>query len=158
MRQFADNWGMLLYLILLLTVVPILELVILLQVHHALAAWLNGGLALLVTIGGILATGIAGATLARFQGLSVLRELQERLGQGKLPGQTLLDGVLILIGAALLLTPGFLTDLLGLSLLVPVTRAGFRVWLQRWAQRKLQRGDAPVVIVTTATPRDHQPD
>ena len=142
---------MLLYLILILTVVPVLELVIILQVHHAIASSWGSGMALLLTIGTIAVTGIAGATLARHQGMSVLRELQERMGQGELPGQALMDGVLILIGAALLLTPGFLTDVLGFSLLVPVTRSAYRKLLLRWVRRKMQRGDVFVTVATSGS-------
>ena len=142
---------MVLYLILLLTVVPFLELVIILQVHHAIASSWGSGMALLLTIGTISVTGIAGATLARHQGMSVLRELQERMGQGELPGQALMDGVLILIGAALLLTPGFLTDVLGFSLLVPVTRSAYRKLLLRWVRRKMQRGDVFVTVATSGS-------
>jgi len=146
---------MLLYLILLLTIVPVLELVIILQVHHACASAWGGGAALLVTIGSIAATGVGGAALARHQGMSVLRDLQKQMGQGALPGQPLMDGVLILIGAALLLTPGFLTDLLGFSLLIPLTRAAHRKWLGRWLKRKMQRGD---IIMTVATPGSPEND
>ena len=145
---------MLLYLILLLTAVPVLELVIILQVHHAIASSWGAGMALLVTIGTIAATGIAGATLARHQGMSVLRELQERMGQGELPGQALMDGVLILIGAALLLTPGFLTDVFGFSLLLPVTRSVHRKLLGRWVRRKMQRGDVQVIFAESGTSRN----
>ena len=141
---------MLYYLILLLTVVPIVELVILLQVHHAIASQWGGGIGLLVTLGTIAVTGIAGAILARHQGMGVLRELRQRMRQGELPGQALVDGVLILIGASLLLTPGFLTDLVGFSLLVPVIRARYRRMLLRWLRRKIQRGDVPATIVTSA--------
>lgn len=137
---------MLLYLILLLTIVPVLELVVILQVHHAIASSWGSGRALLVTIGTIVATGIAGAALARHQGMNVLRRLQAQMSQGQLPGQPLLDGVLILVGAALLLTPGFLTDILGFSLLIPVSRMLYRKLLLRWVQRKMQRGDVQVVI------------
>jgi UPF0716 protein FxsA len=142
---------MLLYLILILTVVPVLELVIILQVHHAIASSWGSGMALLVTIGTIAVTGIAGATLARHQGMSVLRELQKQMGQGEMPGQALMDGVLILIGAALLLTPGFLTDVLGFSLLVPVTRSAYRKLLRRWVRGKMQRGDVHVTVATSGS-------
>ena len=142
---------MLLYLILLLTVVPVLELVIILQVHHAIASSWGSGMALLVTIGTIAVTGIAGATLARHQGMSVLRELQKQMGRGELPGQALMDGVLILIGAALLLTPGFLTDVFGFSLLLPVTRSAYRKLLRRWVRRKMQRRDVFVTVATSGS-------
>jgi UPF0716 protein FxsA len=149
---------MLLYLILILTVVPVLELVIILQVHHAIASSWGSGMGLLVTIGTIAVTGIAGATLARHQGMSVLRELQERMGQGELPGQALMDGVLILIGAALLLTPGFLTDVLGFSLLVPVTRSAYRKLLHRWIRRKMQRGDVFVTVAASVSRKNDTSD
>ena len=136
----------LLHLVLLLTVIPALELVILLQVHHVIASAWGSGTALLVTIGSIVATGIAGAALARHQGLRVLRELQRRMVQRELPGEALLDGVLILIGAALLLTPGFLTDMAGFSLLLPPTRRGWRSLLVRWLRRKFQRGSVEVMV------------
>lgn len=150
------------YLILLLTVVPALELVILLQVHHAIASVWGSGTALLVTIGSIAVTGVVGAALARHQGIRVLSDLQQRMVQGELPGQALMDGVLILIGAALLLTPGFLTDLFGFSLLIPVTRSWYRNLLSRWIRRKIQRGDVQVMFAgratsvfdTTSQPRD----
>lgn len=150
----VDNAQMLFYLILILTVVPLLELVILLQVHHAVASAWGAGTGLLVTLGTIVATGVAGAALARHQGTGVLRQLQERLRQGELPGQPLVDGVLILIGAALLVTPGFLTDLAGFSLLLPVTRSLYRRFLRRWFHRKMQRGDVQVTIVTSGSRKD----
>ena len=141
---------MLYYLIILLTVVPIVELVILLQVHHAIASQWGGWIGLLVTLGTIAVTGIAGAILARHQGMGVLRELRQRMRQGELPGQALVDGVLILIGASLLLTPGFLTDLVGFSLLVPFIRTRYRRMLLLRLRRKIQRGDVLGTIVTSA--------
>ena len=158
LSSIADNGCMLLYLILILTVVPALELVIILQVHHAIASSWGSGMGLLVTIGTIAVTGIAGATLARQQGMSVLRELQKQMGQGQLPGQALMDGVLILIGAALLLTPGFLTDVLGFSLLIPLTRSAYRKLLRRWIRGKMQRGDVFVTVATSGSRKNDVSD
>lgn len=132
---------MLLYLILLLTIVPFVELVILLQVHHAVSTAFGPGAGLLATLGTVIVTGIIGASLARQQGLSVLKKLQLSMNQGDLPGTAMADGVLILIGAALLLTPGFLTDLFGFSLLIPVTRIAYRKVLIKWAKGKMSRGE-----------------
>jgi len=142
---------MLLYLILLLTAVPVLELVILLQFHPPIPSSWGSGMGWLLTLGTIAVTGIAGATLARHQGMRVLREMRERMGQGELPGQALMDGVLILIGAALLLTPGFLTDVLGFSLLIPATRSAYRKLLLRWVRRKMQRGEVHVTVATSGS-------
>lgn len=138
---------MLFKLILMLTLVPMLELVILLQVHHAVASAWGTGVGLAVTIGTIGVTGILGATLARQQGVQIIRELKTQIGGGHPPARAVVDGVMVLVGAALLLTPGFLTDLLGFSLLVPMTRAVYRKAFREWIRNKLQRGDVNVFFV-----------
>lgn len=114
-------------LILLFVTVPLVELAILLQV----AQWIG----LLPTVALVVTTGIAGAALARHQGLRAFLAVQEELGAGRLPGRSLLDGLSILVGGAFLLTPGILTDIAGFSLLVPPSRR----WLQRAVQRRLER-------------------
>lgn len=144
---------MFLRLILLLTTVPILELILLLQVHHAVAARWGFGVGLLVTIGSIAFTGILGAALARYQGLGVLREIRQSVARGEIPGRALADGVLVLVGAALLLTPGFITDALGLSLLAPPTRALYRRGLLHWLRRKIERGEIKVSTSVFVRPR-----
>lgn len=149
---------MLLRLILLLTLVPILELIVLLQVHHAISAAWGPGIGLLVTIGTIALTGIAGAALARRQGLGTLLRLQQSLARGEFPAAPIVDGVLILVGAALLLTPGFLTDILGFILLIPATRTVLRARFRDWIERKIRRGEMQVVVIdakqTVVTPGD----
>jgi len=145
---------MLLYLILLLILVPVAELAIILQVHFMIASAWGTGIGLLVTIGTIVLTGVAGASLARHQGLDVFRKMQEGMRQGELPGVAILDGVLILVGAAFLFTPGFLTDLFGFSLLLPTTRNGYRKLLIRWFRRKMERGEANFNVVHGDTSHD----
>jgi UPF0716 protein FxsA len=78
---------------------------------------------------------VLGAALVKREGLAVLRRAQERIQYGEVPGEQLLDGVLILFAGALLLTPGFLTDAMGVLLLLPPVRFGLR----RAARRRLQR-------------------
>ena len=129
------------FLLLLFILLPITELVILLQVHQLMAAHWGHGISLLITVSTIIVTGILGAALARQQGMSVIRNLRQHVGEGRMPGQPLMDGALVLIGAALLLTPGYLSDLIGLSLLIPFSRAGYRSLLNRWFQHKLRVGD-----------------
>ncbi len=102
-------------LLLLFTIVPVIELIVLLKIGAII------GVASTVIL--ILLTGIAGAYLARTQGLDLLRRIQSELNQGRVPAGELLDGALVLVGGVLLLTPGFCTDLLGFSFLVPTTRA-----------------------------------
>ncbi len=114
-------------LLLLFIVVPAVELILLIK--------LGGLIGVLTTIAIIVLTGAAGATLARWQGLGVLRDVQNELARGGLPVGALVDGVLILVAAALLMTPGFLTDLVGFSCLVP----GFRAALKRVAWKRLEK-------------------
>lgn len=101
-------------LLLLFTSVPLVEL--------ALLLWIGGRIGVLPTVALILATGVAGASLARLQGLATWRRFQRALAEGRLPGAELLEGLLILVAGALLLTPGVLTDAVGFLLLVPPAR------------------------------------
>ncbi len=133
---------MFLRLLLLLTVVPIAELVILLEVHRWIAEWTDPGTALVLTVGTILLTGLVGAKLAQSQGLGVFREIERATGRGEFPGRPLIDGALILFGGALLLTPGILTDVFGLSMLFPPSRALYRRALAHWLQKKVEQGEA----------------
>lgn len=110
-------------LVLLFVTVPLLELALLLQVGQ----WIGLG----ATITLVVATGLAGAALARQQGLRAFLAVQNELATGRLPGRSLLDGLSVLVGGALLLTPGILTDLLGFSLILPFSR--------RWLQRRLRQ-------------------
>ena len=133
---------MFLRLILLLTTVPIVELYLILKVHHAIATGWGAEQAFLVTIGTIVATGVIGAKLASYQGLSVLRSIRDSVQRGELPTDSLANGAMILFGAALLLTPGFVTDAIGLSLLIPVTRKLYVRAARSWLRRKIERGQA----------------
>jgi len=132
-------------LLLLFTLVPAIELALLIEVGRRIGT--------LPTLGLILLTGFVGATLARYQGIAVLRRMQLELAEGRLPAASLLDGVIILIAAALLVTPGILTDAAGFALLVPLTRAGIRRLMRRWLERALREGRANVVI-SFGPPRD----
>lgn len=106
------------WLFILFVLVPALELYLLIQVGTVIGAWNTFLL--------ILATGLLGSWLAKSQGLATWRAMNQRFGQGQIPGKELMDGAIILVCAALLLTPGILTDAIGLAGLIPVTRALFR--------------------------------
>ena len=84
-------------------------------------------------------TGAAGAALARSQGLLVFQRLRSSIGQGQSPGDALIDGVLILAGGLLLLTPGILTDGLGFSALLPPSRQLIRSALKVAISRRINR-------------------
>ena len=86
-------------------------------------------------------TAMLGAWLARRQGLRTLRQIELSLSQGQIPAEELIDGVLILIGGILLVTPGVLTDLFALVLLFSTTRTYFKRWLRRRFDRMMASGN-----------------
>lgn len=110
-------------LFLLFALVPVIELYLLVQV--------GGEIGVLPTIALVLFTGVAGAWLARTQGLEVLARIQLDLSRGVMPTDSLLDGACILIAGVLLLTPGFITDIFGLLLLLPMSRVVLRRYFSR---------------------------
>jgi UPF0716 protein FxsA len=114
---------MLFRLFLLFSLVMLVELVLLVQIAQATSTT--------TTIVLVLATGVIGVWLARWQGWQTVRRIQRDLSEGKLPGDALLDGLMILIAGALLLTPGVLTDAVGFALLVPVIRRGIKRGMRR---------------------------
>ena len=123
-------------LLLLFIVVPIAELAVLIQVGQAIGVWW--------TIALLVADAILGSLLARSQGRAAWRRFNEALRGGHPPAREVLDGALVLFGGALLLTPGFLTDVLGVLLLLPPTRAVVRaVLVRRFAMRMVAGMTAP---------------
>ncbi len=120
-------------LLLVFTIVPIIELYVLIEAGHQIGIG--------ATIGMIILTGIAGAYLARTQGFNLINKIQTELNQGRIPAEELMDGAIILAGGLLLLTPGFCTDLFGFVLLTPMTRKIIKVWLKKWLDIKIQRGE-----------------
>jgi len=120
------------YIILIFIVIPAIEI--------GLFILSGKTIGVLPTVGVIIATGILGAYLAKKQGLEALRKVQNDLRSGIPPGIAMLDGVCILVGAILLITPGFLSDIMGLFLLLPVTRKIIRPFLlkmiKKWISRK----------------------
>jgi UPF0716 protein FxsA len=120
-------------LILLFTIVPLAELYILIKIGSHIGGF---NTILLVII-----TAVLGGFLARLQGLRTLQHIQSSLSQGQIPAEELIDGVLILAGGILLLTPGVLTDLFALGLMFPITRTPFKRWLRRRFDRMVSSGD-----------------
>jgi UPF0716 protein FxsA len=109
--------------------VPIAELYVLLQVGHAIGV--------LDTLALLIVVSMVGAWLAKREGISVLRRMQAALDAGRMPGAELIDGFLILMAAALMLTPGFLTDIVAIFLLLPPVRAVVRRALRRRFARRI---------------------
>ncbi|MDJ0850078.1 MAG: FxsA family protein [Myxococcota bacterium] len=114
-------------LLLLFVVLPAVELGLLIEV--------GGLIGTPATLGLIVVTGVVGASLARRQGLGVISQIQRETAEGRMPAGTVVDGVIILLAGALLVTPGILTDAFGFLCLVPA----FRRLLKREAIRRLER-------------------
>ncbi|MGI8631897.1 MAG: FxsA family protein [Solirubrobacterales bacterium] len=124
-------------LLLLFIVLPILELLLVVRVHD----WLGW----LPTLGLLLFNSLAGAYLLSREGVAAWQRFQTRVSSGKVPHREVGDGVMIIVGGALLLTPGFITDIVGFLLLLPPTRAVLRRFVAL-ALTKMVSGRAGVVI------------
>ena len=127
------------FLLLLFAVVPVVELIVLIRLGQAF------GLSVMTVI--VLGTGILGAALARAEGLRALRAVRREIAAGRVPGLQVLDGFSVLVGGALLLTPGLITDGIGLALLFPATRAALQAIAWRWFERQLRSGSLRVGVV-----------
>ena len=114
---------MLLKLFLAFTIIPVVEIYLLIQIGTIFGA--------LTSIAMVIVTGFLGAYLARIQGLQTLFRIQKSLREGQMPSGELLDALLIGIAGLVLLTPGFLTDAFGFLLLIPNTRTAIKQWLHR---------------------------
>lgn len=123
-------------LALLFLVVPIAELYVIVQVSQSIGV--------LNTIGVLILVSIVGAWLAKLAGIGVLRRLQSTVVQGRVPSAELVDGALVLFAGALMITPGFLSDLLAIALLLPPTRAAVRGVILR----KIRSGGGIVTVVS----------
>ena len=119
-------------LLLLFIVLPAVELALLIQLGKMIGT--------LPTFALIVFTGVVGASLARAQGVGVVRQLQRETAEGRMPADALLDGALILVAAALLVTPGVLTDAVGFACLVPAFRAIAKAAFLRRLERAVQQG------------------
>lgn len=120
-------------LALLFLVVPIAELIVIVQVGQAVGV--------LNTIGLLILMSLVGGWLMKREGIGVVRRIQLQVQRGEVPGRELVDAFLILFGGALMLTPGFLTDVLGMALLLPPVRAGVRrVLARRFRMEVASRG------------------
>jgi UPF0716 protein FxsA len=109
--------------------VPFAEIYVLLQVGQTIGPVNTIGLLILISV--------VGAWLAKREGLGVLRRMQRSIDSGRVPGAELVDGFLILLAGALMLTPGFLTDILAILLLLPPVRAVVRRELRRRVARRI---------------------
>ncbi|WP_210364945.1 FxsA family protein [Bacillus sp. REN3] len=125
------------YLFLLIIIVPAAEIGILLVSGQLIGVW--------PTILLIIFTGVLGAYLAKQQGLETIRRAQEQLRRGMMPGDAILDGISVLVGGTLLLTPGFVTDTTGFLLLAPPTRKFFKALMLKLFRNWINKGTIKVI-------------
>ena len=123
-------------LLLVFILVPIAEIAVIIQVGEAIGVWW--------TIALLIADSVLGSMLMRSQGRAAWRRFNAAVAEGRPPAREVLDGVLVIFGGALLLTPGFLTDVLGLLFLLPPTRAVVRgLLVRRFAVRMIASVTGP---------------
>jgi len=120
-------------LLLIFILVPLLELYVLIKIGGYLGAF--------QTVALVVLTALLGVALARFEGIRTLQQIRQSLSQGMVPAEEMIDGVLIFVGGVLLITPGVLTDLFALILLIPYTRTIFKRWLRRRFDRMIASGN-----------------
>ena len=129
---------MLLKLFLAFTLIPLVEIYLLIKLGQNFGA--------ITSILLVIFTGILGAYLAKMEGLRTLFRLQETLREGGMPGEELLDALLIALAGLVLITPGFITDAVGFLLLVPFTRILVKNWLKESLRAKSIRDEDDVII------------
>ena len=130
---------MLLKLFLAFTIIPIIEIYLLIEIGSIFGA--------LTAVTLVILTGFLGAFLARMQGLQTLYRIQESLREGRMPSGELLDALLIVIAGLVLLTPGFLTDSAGFLLLIPATRNAIKNWLRRQIELRYMSNRPEDIII-----------
>lgn len=117
-------------LLILFITIPVVELYLFMTIGSRIGIF--------HTFGIILITGVLGAGLTKLQGMRTLARYQQAMSEGRLPHEEVMDGLMILVAGAVLLTPGFLTDAVGFSLLIPAVRAVLKRWLGQYLKGKIQ--------------------
>ena len=134
-----------LFLVVIFILVPIAELYVIIKV--------GGAIGVVPTLALLLADALLGSILLRYQGRAAWIRFNRALAEGRVPHKEVFDGVLVIMGGALLLTPGFLTDILGLILLIPPTRALVRAMSARLVRRRIALGEAVWTFGASRRPR-----
>lgn len=126
------------YLLLSIVAFPVIEIIILLLSGKVIGFW--------PTLFTLILMGVAGAYLAKQQGLETLRRAQAQMNAGQLPGNEMINGLCIMIGGILLVLPGFITDLAGILLILPPTRRLCKPLLMRWITKKINKNKNKGII------------
>lgn len=128
---------MILKLLALFTIVPLIELALLIPLGMEIGLW--------PTIALVLGTAILGAVLGKLEGAKAWRRIQEDLQQAKIPGDSILDGLAVLIAGVFLVTPGVLTDIVAIGLLIPPIRKPIRAFARKKFEKMIDTGQVNVV-------------
>ena len=120
------------------TLIPVLEIYLLIKIGHYLGAF--------NTVIVVIATALLGASLARHEGIRTMIRLRESMNRGELPAEEMLDAVLIFIAGIVLLTPGFITDLAGIAILIPNTRSRLKRWMRGKFEEWISENRADIII------------
>lgn len=123
---------MVLRLFLLFTLVPVMELWLLIKIGSFMGPF--------AAIALVIGTGIAGASLAKIQGLQTVLKIRACMDQGIMPTEELIDALMILIAGIVLITPGLLTDCAGILLLIPTSRSRIKAWAKEAFNRRIANG------------------
>ncbi|MBL3641268.1 membrane protein FxsA [[Brevibacterium] frigoritolerans] len=125
------------YFLMFIIAMPVVEIIVLLLSGNLIGFW--------PTLFLIVATGLIGAYLAKRQGMETWRKAQEQIRYGMMPGNEIIDGICIFIGAALLLSPGLISDIMGLILVFPPTRNLLKPIVIRFIMNRMNKGKVTII-------------
>ncbi|AMM94174.1 FxsA family protein [Peribacillus simplex] len=125
------------YFLLFIIAMPVIEIIVLLLSGNLIGFW--------PTLFLIVATGLIGAYLAKRQGMETWKRAQEQIRYGMMPGNEIIDGICIFIGAALLLSPGLISDIMGLLLVFPPTRNLLKPIVIRFIMNRMNKGKVTII-------------
>ncbi len=124
------------WLFLVIILVPVIEI----YGFNLVASRVGGGNTFLLTI----VTSAIGLLMMRFEGRKVLEDSRLRMKDGQVPGRSMVDGLCVFIGGILLVIPGFLTDIIGFTMVFPLTRPLYRFLILKWLERKMKNGNITI--------------
>lgn len=124
------------WLFLVIILVPVIEI----YGFNLVASRIGGGNTFLLTI----VTSAIGLLMMRFEGRKVLEDSRLRMNDGQVPGRSMVDGLCVFIGGILLVIPGFLTDIIGFTMVFPLTRPLYRFLILKWLERKMKNGNITI--------------
>ncbi|MGE7647458.1 FxsA family protein [Peribacillus frigoritolerans] len=125
------------YFLMFIIAMPVVEIIVLLLSGNLIGFW--------PTLFLIIATGLIGAYLAKRQGMETWKKAQEQIRYGMMPGNEIIDGICIFIGAALLLSPGLISDIMGLILVFPPTRNLLKPIVIRFIMNRMNKGKVTII-------------